>query len=217
MNLYVYDHCPFCVRAVMAAGYKQVDVNVIALLNDDEATCHNLIGKKMVPILERDGHAMGESLDIAYKLDEIGSSERVFRPVTALKDGVAKVMGEVRQSVWNLLFPRNIQAIECDFGTQGAKDYFRGNKEKMIDQSFEDALAQTDEHKAKVEAALAALPTLPLPSQHEQTLGWDDVFIFPDLRNLTLVKGIKMPAEVRAYVDEVSKLSGVHTYDNIAC
>jgi glutaredoxin 2 len=50
-RIYLYDHCPFCVRATMVAAYKQVPFERVVLLNDDEKTCHDLIGKKMVPIL----------------------------------------------------------------------------------------------------------------------------------------------------------------------
>jgi glutaredoxin 2 len=66
--------CPFCVRADMVANYKQVEHEKVYLPNDDEATCLELIGAKRVPILQlEDGSRMGESLDIAQKLDELGS------------------------------------------------------------------------------------------------------------------------------------------------
>ena len=37
MKLYVYDHCPFCVRACMIFGLKNLPVELVVLANDDEA------------------------------------------------------------------------------------------------------------------------------------------------------------------------------------
>ena len=65
MKLYIYDHCPFCSRARMIFGLRQMAVEEIVLLNNDEATPIALIGAKQVPILQKaDGSHMGESLDI---------------------------------------------------------------------------------------------------------------------------------------------------------
>ena len=61
MKLYVYDHCPFCVRARMIFGLKNLPVELVVLANDDEATPIGLVGKKVVPILvKEDGTAMPE-------------------------------------------------------------------------------------------------------------------------------------------------------------
>ena len=49
MKLYVYDHCPFCVRARMIFGLKNLPVELVVLANDDEATPIGLVGKKVVP------------------------------------------------------------------------------------------------------------------------------------------------------------------------
>ena len=71
MKLYVYDHCPYCVRARMIFGLKNLAFEKIVLLNDDESTPVGLIGKKAVPILiKENGEAMPESLDIVKYVDE---------------------------------------------------------------------------------------------------------------------------------------------------
>lgn len=49
MKLYIYDHCPFCVRSRMIFGLKDVACEIITLPNDDEETPTHLIGKKMLP------------------------------------------------------------------------------------------------------------------------------------------------------------------------
>ena len=48
--LYVYDHCPFCVRVRLALGVKNIKHNVHFLQNDDISTPTKLIGKKISPI-----------------------------------------------------------------------------------------------------------------------------------------------------------------------
>ena len=48
--VYVYDHCPFCVRVRLALGIKNVKHNVYFLQNDDISTPTKLIGKKIAPI-----------------------------------------------------------------------------------------------------------------------------------------------------------------------
>jgi hypothetical protein len=49
-TLYVYDHCPFCVRVRVALGIKNVKHNLHFLANDDVATPTSLVGKKVAPI-----------------------------------------------------------------------------------------------------------------------------------------------------------------------
>ena len=48
--VYVYDHCPFCVRVRLALGIMNVKHNVHFLGNDDIATPSKLVGKKIAPI-----------------------------------------------------------------------------------------------------------------------------------------------------------------------
>lgn len=49
-TLYVYDHCPFCVRVRVALGMKNVKHLVNFLANDDIPTPTALVGKKIAPI-----------------------------------------------------------------------------------------------------------------------------------------------------------------------
>jgi hypothetical protein len=57
--LYVYDHCPFCVRVRLALGIKNVKHNLHFLANDDIATPTKLVGKKIAPIfVSRHGNTM---------------------------------------------------------------------------------------------------------------------------------------------------------------
>ena len=82
MKLYIYDHCPFCVRARMIFGLRGVAVEEVILQNDDEETPIKMIGAKQVPILQKDdGSFMGESLDIVRHIDEMAGKGRLKEEV----------------------------------------------------------------------------------------------------------------------------------------
>ncbi len=82
MKLYIYDHCPFCVRARMVFGLRGVAVEEVILQNDDEETPIKMIGAKQVPILQKDdGSFMGESLDIVRYIDEMAGKGRLKEEV----------------------------------------------------------------------------------------------------------------------------------------
>ena len=49
-TLFVYDHCPFCVRVRVALGLKNIKHNLHFMANDDVATPTALVGKKIAPI-----------------------------------------------------------------------------------------------------------------------------------------------------------------------
>ena len=100
--VYVYDHCPFCVRVRLALGVKNVKHTVHFLANDDVETPTNLVGKKIAPIFQfkQDDLVMGESMDIIQKID---ADER-FGPVGSIKEATGRTdLKEWQKSVQVLL------------------------------------------------------------------------------------------------------------------
>ncbi len=212
MKLYVYHHCPYCIRTMMVANYKDISYETVFLLNDDEETCYRLVNAKQVPILEFDqGGAIAESLDIAARFDELGDAGRVIRPADDSR-AFTTAFSNSDVHINFLLFPRNITLGLPEFMTEEARSYFRTKKEKILGQSFAQAMADTAPHQSHVETMLANLPAPPLPSHHEHTISWDDVVIFPTLRNLTMVAGLKIPPTIREYLNQVSQLTGIQLY-----
>ncbi|STF72102.1 glutaredoxin [Escherichia coli] len=53
MKLYIYDHCPYCLKARMIFGLKNIPVELHVLLNDDAETPTRMVGQKQVPILPK--------------------------------------------------------------------------------------------------------------------------------------------------------------------
>lgn len=211
-RLYIYDHCPFCIRTLLVANYKQVsDLEQIVLLNDDEETCNRLIGKKMVPIFEHQGVAIGESMDIAKLLADLGNSERKIRSLQ-LSEAIQPLLQPVMKHCQALSFPRVIEMGMKTFATESARAYYRANKERMLGCTFEQALENTAEHQAEVERVLAQLPKLTLPSEQGHTLSWNDVMNFPPLQYMSSVKGLTFPPHLKQWMQEVSELGGVELY-----
>ena len=212
MRLYIYHHCPFCLRAVMVANYKNVEHETVFLLNDDEDSCFRLINAKQVPILEfADGTAMAESLDIAHQFDELGDAAKVMRAACGA-EAFTQAFNQVNAAFLALFYPRCLAVGLPEFMSEEATHYFRVKKEKALGQSFADAMAATPKHLASIQAMLNALPAPALPSAHGNTLSWDDLLIFPTLRNLTLVQGLTFPAPLLSYLSEVSELCDCPLY-----
>ncbi len=49
-TVYLYDHCPFCVRVRLALGIKNIKHKLYFMANDDVSTPTSLVGKKIAPI-----------------------------------------------------------------------------------------------------------------------------------------------------------------------
>jgi len=49
----------------------------------------------------------------------------------------------------------------------------------------------------------------------EGTFGYDDVFLFPRLAQLTIVKEVTFPPKVRAYLDGISKRTNTPLFFNL--
>jgi glutaredoxin 2 len=208
MQLYQYHHCPYCVRVDMVANYKNLQHKKVYLLNDDEQTCFDLLNAKMVPILQfAEGSAIGESLDIVAKLDEQGDNNKIITP-KVLSDDIDTLFAAVKSSTRILTYPRTIRLGLPEFATQSAKDYFQAKKEKMIDMSFDMAMEISARHLAIVNSVLTKIPALPI----SQTLSMDDVLVYPNLRNLSMVKGLVFPAAIKHYMEHIAALTKTELY-----
>ena len=208
MKLYIYDHCPFCVRARMAAGLFGADVEEVVLANDDEATPIGMIGAKQVPILQKeDGSFMGESLDIVRYLDREGRLKNEIRPeIQAWMDKVGSYNNKLVQ-------PRTVKIGLPEFAIAEAVKYFTDKKEKNIG-SFSANLNKTAQYLDRIHEDLNDLDGL----IHEVSdgingeIGMEDILVFPILRNLTVVRGIEWPQKVIGYLMTMSEKSGVPLY-----
>ena len=212
MKLYIYDHCPFCVRPRIVIGLRKLPVATAYLANDDEATPIRMIGAKQVPILEKpDGSFMGESLDIVHYLAQSNGGEAI---APQIRPEIQAWYDRVSGYITNLLYPRSIRLGLPEFATQSAIDYFTAKKEAFSGKTFAQMLAETPEYLARAEADLQELSRLTAGSSclNGQNLSMEDIIIFPLLRNLSMVQSLAYPQNVETYLCNMAAASGINLY-----
>ncbi|BEO42777.1 glutaredoxin 2 [Serratia marcescens] len=207
MKLFIYDHCPFCVKARMIFGLKHLPIRLVTLLNDDETTPFNLIGKKMVPILLKDdGEAMPESLDIVRYVDGLDG-----KPVLTgrTNPAIAEWLRRVDSYAAKLLLPRIAHADLEEFATDSARRYFIDKKQASIG-DFAEHLANSADLIAELETDLQTLsPLIVSADAVNGELSEDDIHLFPLLRSLSIVAGVALPDNVEAYRNRMAQRSEV--------
>lgn len=214
MKLYIYDHCPFCVKARMIFGLKNIPVELNVLLNDDEETPTRMIGQKMAPILQKDdSRYLPESLDIVYYVDKLdGKPLLTGKRNPAIETWLRKVNGYVNR----LLLPRVAKAPFDEFATPQARAYFVKKKEASIG-PFEEHLSHSAGLIKNINDDLRDLDKLiKQPNAVNGELSEDDIHLFPLLRNLTLVAGVEYPTRVADYRDNMAKQTQVNLLSSIS-
>ncbi len=188
MKLYIYDHCPYCLKARMIFGLKNIPVELHVLLNDDAETPTRMVGQKQVPILQKDdSRYMPESMDIVHYVDKLdGKPLLTGKRSPAIEEWLRKVNGYANK----LLLPRFAKSAFDEFSTPAARKYFVDKKEASAG-NFADLLAHSDGLIKNISDDLRALDKLIVkPNAVNGELSEDDIQLFPLLRNLTLVAGI---------------------------
>ena len=203
MKLYIYDHCPYCLKARMIFGLKNIPVELHVLLNDDAETPTRMVGQKQVPILQKDdSRYMPESMDIVHYVDKLdGKPLLTSKRSPAIEEWLRKVNGYANK----LLLPRFAKSAFDEFSTPAARKYFVDKKEASAG-NFADLLAHSDGLIKNISDDLRALDKLIVkPNAVNGELSEDDIQLFPLLRNLTLVAGINWPSRVADYRDNMAK------------
>ncbi len=213
MKLYVYDHCPFCVKSRSIYGLKNRPFELVIMLNDDAATPTRMIGKKMAPILERDGEYIPESMDIVAYVDGMGD-ERILTGPHNPK--IAQWISEATGSLYPLTMPRWAASDMQEFATPEARATFTRNKEAIVG-SFKDRLADSADYIETLNAHLLSLEGLIQSADAVNgTLSEDDIHLFATLRALSIVRGIAYPPAVDAYRVRMAERTGVPLHDSVA-
>ena len=204
MKLYVYDHCPFCAKARMIFGLKSLPLELNFLLEDDADTPTELVGRKTAPILEKaDGSHMAESMDIVHYLDG-QQGEPVVTPVG--ENSPIKVWHDTAwRPILELSIPRLGSADLPEFATPEARAAFEARQTENFG-DFDELIARTQDLLPGVERQLAELDGL---LAGREQVDADDFLLYPSLRMLSIVKGVKIPANVRRYMERMERSSGV--------
>ncbi len=215
MKLYLYQHCPFCIRPRIVAGFKKIPLDLIFLANDDEKAHLDLIGKKQVPFLQKEnGNFLIESLDICQYLNNFDRKPILSQEIVTT-DTLIKLISDINNTSKSVVYPRFINHPQNhqDFPTQSAKDYFEHKKEKYIG-CFKASLRFPQASIDKTTPLLDVLNTfLTHPFASGDQLSWDDIMLFPVLRNLTIIQDlITIPSKVKHYIKNICQLTGIQPY-----
>ncbi|KAL7580747.1 hypothetical protein ACA910_001031 [Epithemia clementina (nom. ined.)] len=236
--IYVYDHCPFCVRVRMALGLKNVKHALHFMANDDITTPTGLVGKKIAPIMQWDSLVMAESLDIVQHLDQdprLGPTHSIA-PFTGRQD--LKIwQNEVQNLLRNLQRPRYVATgLLPEFQQlDGRHAYIRNHALPPYSSEEWKALSLTEQvrkyeeclsrpqHQIKAEIdelnrQLVVLNNLIHSTQHcsEGGISYDDIDLFARLRSITIIKGVEWPENLRSYMNYFSERADIPLYDQMA-
>lgn len=215
ITLYQYQHCPFCLRADMVANYLNIRHQKVYLLNNDEETSMRLVNKKSIPILELDdGTALSDSEQIVNRLQTFTDKKLISDQ--ARHDEQLEALHNIKSDIDAMLFPRTILIKQPEFSTQAARNYYQSEKEALLGMSFDTAMDNSKTYQEQIEKTLAGLQNITLPSQRDGSLSWADLYLYPWLRNLTMIKNIKMSENQRAYLEEISVLTNTIGYTDRA-
>ena len=215
MKLYVYDHCPYCVKARMIFGLKKIPFHLRCLLNDDEKSPQSMIGVKMLPILEfKKGQFMPESLDIISYIDKHYGQPSISWKVDKKLSGWLDKNSFV---CYKLAMPRWAQSPLDEFKTKKARDYFEKKKSAYIG-PFQENLTNTKVFVKEMEEELKALESFFDCKQQffKSQLSINDFHLFAFLRSLSIVKNLSFPPKLRRYSQTLSKRSKVPLHHSIA-
>jgi glutaredoxin 2 len=213
MKLYVYDHCPFCVKARSIFGLKRLPFELVVMLNDDAATPERMVGRKVAPIMENESHFLAESMDIVANIDAVHGQRTLTGPTNPV---VTDWIRESSPNLYALAMPRWARAQLPEFATAEARAFFTQKKEAIIG-PFSDRLAETEDLITTANLNLTRLdPLIQSADAVNGELSTDDIHLFAHLRALSIVRGITYPPAVEAYRKRMSKMMDVPLHDDIA-
>lgn len=203
MKLYVYEHCPFCSRARMIFGLKKLPFDIAVIMEGDDETPNRLVGRKVVPILEKaDGAHMAESMDIVRYVDASDG-----KPLLA-------GAGDVRIHDWSkqawptvlkLAIPRFTRGDFAEMATAPARAAYLAREQKAFG-NLDLLMEETPAHVAEITPQLTALAAL---LDERRVIDESDFILYPILRCLSIVKTLEFPPAVRSYMTRLESESGV--------
>jgi len=202
MKLYIYEHCPFSARVRMIFGMKKIPVDIRVVMEGDVETPMRLVGRKVVPILQKDdGTAMAESMDIIRYVDERFGPKLLTDPV---RDEVDAWAQEARSTISKLAIPRMTKSSFAENATEAAQNAYREREQKALG-DLEALISDTPRLLIEAEG----LAKLELIIQDWQAFSVTDLVLYSQLRTLSIVKGITFGAKASNFTDRMSALGGV--------
>ncbi len=198
MKLYVYEHCPFCIRARMIFGLKKVPFELGVIMEGDVETPTRMVGKKVVPILEKEkGVYMPESMDIVHYVDQLDGAPVISGECDASIEAWCK---ENTRTVFNLAIPRFTRADFKELATPAAREAYT-QREINAFGDLDTLMANTQTYIDTLSAELGKIEAW-LSARNPVSI--TDFYLFPVLNSLTIVKVFPYTEALRGYLDHIS-------------
>ncbi|MES0826448.1 glutathione S-transferase N-terminal domain-containing protein [Ruegeria sp. SCP11] len=190
MKLYVFETCPFCVRARILAGLKGLSPQLAYVAPGHiPSELEDRIDRLTVPILVNGEALIQDSTDIIRHFDSYGT------PLLS-SYGTGPELEEWRKSISSALnalcYPRMPYLNVPELASSEAQDFFKNVMPKRIGMTFADALAQTPRFAGEIEAVLPQVA----PFLTGSTLNFDTLAVLAELRSLTMVAELRFPENI---------------------
>ena len=208
LTLYHYVHCPYCVRVRLAMGFLGHHYTSVVLPYDDEATPKRLTGVKMLPIMDIDGKAMNESLDIIYKLD-VDQLLR-FDDLNQSREHIEKLLEKIGSYVHNLAMPYWIYTPEFN---EKSRQYFESKKSAKRG-PFKHLVWRRQEFEAPLQLLLKELELSLTPFYHSKHFGIIDIMLAAHLWGLYVVPEFQFPVAIHNYLQTVKDLTKFNYHED---
>lgn len=210
MKLYIFYHCPFCVRACMIFGLKNIPITLETIMEGDSATPIRLVGKKGVPILKKDnGSYMNESMDIVHYIDKLYGAEIANKPVDKWVEAWTNALSP---AMFKLVVPRFNRLDLPEFATPQARAAAVARETK----AFGDLSALIAQTPAFITSLRAPLAEIENRLSVAQRVSSNDFIIYPWLRSLSVVKDLPLGKLTRAYMQDMSEKTKVPLFFDVA-
>lgn len=210
MKLYIYEHCPFCTRARMIFGLKGIPVELSVVMEGDDDTPIRLVGKKGVPILERDdGSAMSESMDIVRDIDGRFPEKVLTEP---LREEIDAWCRDARPIVAKLAVPRMTRSSFKENSTEESRTAYVERERKAFG-DLDALIRDTPDLLDQIHRRLASLDLL---IEDWAGLSESDLVLYSTLRSLSIVKGVVFGLNTKRFAQRLSEAGGVPLLDDKA-
>jgi Glutaredoxin 2 len=177
-------------------------VEVTILMEDEAEAPTRLVGKKIVPILEKEnGSHMTESLDIVRYINAIGIPI-FFSDPSPETESWLKVIWPVSLK---LAIPRFTMANFAELSTSTSRDAYRQREEKAFG-NLSELMERTTELVEEITPKLQALVSL---IQQRQRTDINDILLWPVLRCLSIVKALTFSPAVHDYALSLEAQTGI--------
>jgi len=207
----------------MIFGLKSIKHNLVFMSSDDWDTPEGLVGKKVAPILEikhEDGkdEVMPESMDIVWRIDNDPKyGQPLLKGKPELREDLAQWMKDTRDLFRRALHTRHVMVPLPEFQFRSAREVFiqrhpLAEPSDYNENYYNSALVEEMNQKLLELDAMIFSPECCT----DGGLSYDDIAVFGKLRSVTLIRGIKIPPKMKAYIESMSERTDIPLYYHMA-